>query len=86
MDAMKEFMEHIWQIIVLSLSAAISLIMFRHKKNIDRQETMQTAIQQHSTTLEVLEERIKHVVDDLEDIKDDLKQILYKLVNRSRSK
>lgn len=78
-DGVWEAAKHLWEIIVAALSAAFSFIVYRHKKNQDRVDVIDSTLDEHHTILKVFEERMSNLSNDISEIKKDLKKILFKL-------
>lgn len=71
--------KHIWEVVLAAFSAAISYVMYKAKKHNDAAEADRIMLKDHDTILQVMEERLKNFNDDITEIKDYLKKILFKL-------
>jgi hypothetical protein len=79
MDGLWDGTKHLWELLITALSAGFSYMVYRHKKNREQFETMADTVDEHESILQVFEERFKHLMNDVEEIKKDLKKILFKL-------
>ena len=68
-----------WEIAVAALSAGFSYMVYKAKKNRDQFDEVVETVDNHDSIIKVFEERFKHLMTDVEEIKQDLKKILYKL-------
>lgn len=71
--------KNMWEIIVAAISAMFSYILYRSKKAKDASIADKQLLQEHDTALQIVQERLKNLNDDIVEIKDYLKKILFKL-------
>lgn len=79
MDGLWDGAKHLWELALAALSAGFSYIVYKAKKNRDQIDIMADTIDHHDSLIQVFEERFKHLLKDVEEIKKDLKKILFKL-------
>lgn len=78
-DGLFAGVKHLWEIIVTSMSAVISYVLYKFKKNSDQQTADRKMLADHDTMLQIFDERLKNIDMDMIEIKDYLKKILFKL-------
>lgn len=79
MDFGVSFWDKIWGTVAAMLSAAFSFVLYRHKKGVEEMDKIKEELNETNTLLDVFEERFKHLNAAIEEIKRDLKKILFKL-------
>lgn len=71
--------QHMWEIIIAGASAMFSYVVYISKKRTEYKEEIQQTLIEHDTMLEVLKTRLDNLDEDIREIKDYLKRILFKL-------
>ena len=79
MDGIWEGAKHLWEILVACVSATMSYLIYKFKKNNDQILEDRDTLQEHDTMIKIFEERFKNLDADIVEIKQYLKKILFKL-------
>lgn len=78
-DSLWNGAKHLWEIIVGCISAIVSYILYKFKKNGEQIIADRSMLHEHDTILQIVDERLKNLEADIVEIKDYLKKILFKL-------
>lgn len=78
-DGLWDWTKHIWEIIVASVSAVVSYVLYKFKKNGEELAADRDMLHDHDTTLQVMHEKLKNFDSDIAEIKEYLQKILFKI-------
>lgn len=78
-DGVYNGIKYFWEIIVAIFSGVISYVGYKFKKHRDDVATDKKMLLDHDTTIKIFNERLNSLNSDIEEIKDYLKKILFKL-------
>lgn len=76
----EDWMKHVWQYLGAALSAVLSLAVYKYKKKENRLDQIEEDAENNKVSILLLQEKITNLVDDVDEIKQDLKKVLFKLL------
>ncbi len=79
LSSVSAWTQHMWEMAVAGISALFSYAAYNAKKARESKEEVKNTLVEHDTMLEILKTRLDNLDEDLKEIKDYLKRILFKL-------